>query len=198
MASLLVLMLTRPAASPAGLDALPPPAIRAAISSGAAAKSMVSPVATANLVSTTEDRRTGVASRWMLLPSSISAPSTLVPMIRAVSGISTENPNVPRTCDGHGRIGAREALSASVNRMRIAAGSANSSARLRLSVARRVIHATVGLNKADMLLLDWLGRLGRLGRLGWLGRLGRLGRLSWRRGRRRRFPGTRRWVETRA
>jgi hypothetical protein len=37
----------------------------------------------------------------MMLPSSISAPSTLVPMISAVSGISTEKPNVPRTCDGH-------------------------------------------------------------------------------------------------
>ena len=120
------------------------------MSSGIAAKTMVSPVATRNLVTTTEDRRTGVASRWMMLPSSISAPSTLVPMISAVSGIRTENPNVPRTCDGHGRAGGCEALSASVSRIRIAAGSANSSARLRLSVARRVIHATVGLNKPDM------------------------------------------------
>ena len=80
------------------------------MSSGMAAKIMVSPVAMTNLVTTTEDRRTGVASRWTMLPSSISAPSTLVPMISAVSGISTENPNVPRTCDGQGRIGAREAL----------------------------------------------------------------------------------------
>ena len=85
-----------------------------------------------------------------MLPSSISAPSTLVPMISAVSGISTEKPNVPRTCDGQGRIGGREARSATVSRIRITAGSANSSARFRLTVARRVIHATVGLNKPDM------------------------------------------------
>ena len=120
------------------------------MSSGMAAKIMVSPVAMTNLVITTEDRRTGVASRWTMLPSSISAPSTLVPMISAVSGISTENPNVPRTCDGQGRIGAREAFRASVNKIRITAGIANSSARLRLRVARKVIHATVGLKRPDM------------------------------------------------
>ena len=120
------------------------------MSSGTAAKTIVSPVAMTNLVTTTEDRRTGVASRWTMLPSSISAPSTLVPMISAVSGSSTENPNVPRTCDGQGRSGGREALRASVNKIRITAGSANSSARLRLRVARKVIHATVGLKKPDM------------------------------------------------
>ena len=58
----------------------PPPEIRAAMSSGTAAKMMVSPVATRNLVMITEERRTGVASRWMMLPSSISAPSTLEPL----------------------------------------------------------------------------------------------------------------------
>ena len=57
---------------------------------------------------------------------------------------------MPRTCDGQGRIGGREALRASVNKIRITAGSANSSARLRLRVARKVIHATVGLKKPDM------------------------------------------------
>jgi hypothetical protein len=150
------LMLTRPTKPgpagpvPAGAGATPPPAIRAAMSSGMAAKIMVSPVAMTNLVITTEDRRTGVASRWTMLPSSISAPSTLVPMISAVSGMSTENPNVPRTCDGQGRIGAREALRASVNKIRITAGIANSSARLRLRVARKVIQATVGLKRPDM------------------------------------------------
>ena len=85
-----------------------------------------------------------------MLPSSTSAPSTLVPMISAVSGISTENPNVPSTCEGQGRGGGREALSAAVSRIRIAAGMANRNARLRLRVARRVIQATVGLNKPDM------------------------------------------------
>ena len=143
-------MVTSPASDGPWAGILPPPEIRAAISSGTAAKTMVSPVAMTNFVTTTEDRRTGVASRWTMLPSSISAPSTLVPMISAVSGISTEKPNVPRTCDGQGRIGGREALSATVSKIRITAGSANSSARLRLSVARSVIHATVGLNKADM------------------------------------------------
>jgi hypothetical protein len=141
-------------ASP-GPGTLPPPEISAAISSGTAAKTTVSPVATTNFVITTADRLTGVASRWMMLPSSISAPSTLVPMISAVSGISTEKPNVPRTCDGHSRIGGCEAFSATVSRIRITAGNANNSARLRLSVARRVIDATVVLN---MPLLSWLSR----------------------------------------
>jgi hypothetical protein len=44
---------------------------------------MVSTVATRNLVTMTDDLRTGVASRWMMLPSLISAPSTLVPMMSA-------------------------------------------------------------------------------------------------------------------
>ena len=128
---------------------LPPPEIRAAMSSGTAAKTMVSPVATRNLVMITEERRTGVASRWMTLPSSISAPSTLEPMISAVKGSSTEKPNVPSTCDGQGRDGGRLALSATVTTIRITAGIANSSARLRPRVARVVIQATVGLNKPE-------------------------------------------------
>src|SRR5580658_7713360 len=136
---------------------LPPPDISAAMSSGTAAKIIVRTVATENFVRITADRRTGVASRWIALPSSISAPSTLVPMISAVSGSSTEKPNVPSTCDGHGRDGGRETLSKRVNTIRITAGSANSSARLRLTVARNVIQATVGLNNPDtddMLLLS--------------------------------------------
>src|SRR6266566_9002901 len=151
-------MVTRPAPGP-GPGMLPPPEISAAISSGTAAKSMVSAVATRNLVTMTDVRRTGVASRWTMLPSSISAPSTLVPMISAVSGISTEKPNVPRTCDGHGSIGGREAFSATVSRIRTTAGNANSSARLRLSVARRVIDATVVLNMSLLSWLSWLGCL---------------------------------------
>ena len=119
------------------------------MSSGTAAKIMVSTVATANLVMITDDRRTGVASRWMTLPSSISAPSTLDPMISAVSGSSTEKPNVPSTCEGQGRDGGWLARSATVTTIRITAGIANSSARLRPKVARVVIHATVGLNKDD-------------------------------------------------
>src|ERR1700722_859990 len=128
---------------------LPPPAIRAAISSGTAAKTMVSPVATANLVMITDERRTGVASRWMTLPSSISAPSTLDPIIRAVSGSSTEKPNVPSTCEGQGRDGGWLAFRTRVTAIRMTAGSANSSARLRPRMARIVIRATVGLNKDD-------------------------------------------------
>ena len=52
------------------------------------------------------------------------------------------------------RDGGRVALSASVSTIRIAAGMANSRARLRPRVARVVIQATVGLNKPDMLLLS--------------------------------------------
>ena len=49
-----------------------------------------------------------------MLPSSISAPSTLVPMISAVSGSTTEKPKSPRTRPGHGAPGGRAAFSASV------------------------------------------------------------------------------------
>ena len=85
-----------------GFSVLPPPEIRAAMSSGTAAKMMVSTVATTNLVMITDERRTGVASRWMTLPSSISAPSTQQPKISAVRGSSTEavvtlHPNGPPT-----------------------------------------------------------------------------------------------------
>src|SRR5579875_2393433 len=88
----------------------------------------------------------------VLPPPDISAAmsSGTAPMISAVSGSSTENPNVPSTCDGHGREGGRLARSAAVTAIRITAGIQNSSARLRPSVARVVIQATVGLNKPDM------------------------------------------------
>src|SRR6266568_6270858 len=133
-----------------------PLAIPAARYSGIAPNRIVSAAAAVNFEMMTDSLLTGVASRWMMLPSSISAPSTLVPMISAVSGISTEKPNVPRTCDGHSCIGGCEAFSATVSRIKITAGNANNSARLRLSVARRVIHATVVLN---MPLLSWLSWL---------------------------------------
>ena len=91
----------------------------------------------------------------MTLPSSISAPSTLVPMISAVSGSSTEKPNVPSTCEGHGRDGGRETLSDEGDtRSGSPRGSANSSARLRPNVARSVIQATVGLNTSTQVLLQ--------------------------------------------
>jgi hypothetical protein len=86
----------------------------------------------------------------MMLPSSISAPSTLVPMISAVSGSSTENPNVPSTCEGQGRDGGWETLSATVNKIRISAGIANRNARFRPRVERMVIQAIVGLKKPDI------------------------------------------------
>ena len=72
-----------------------------AISSGTATNAMVSSAPTQNLVAITDERRTGVASRWTMLPSSISAPSTLVPMTSAVSGRITENPKSPWMWPGH-------------------------------------------------------------------------------------------------
>src|SRR3954453_615282 len=115
------------------------------MSSGTAVNSMVSTLATTNFVAITSRRRTGVASRWMMLPSSISAPSTLVPMTSAVSGNSTEKPKSPRTRSGHSVPGDRPARSTKVSTMRITGAMANSRARLRPSVARSVIMATVGL-----------------------------------------------------
>ena len=118
-------------------------AITAAISSGTAAKTMVSPAPTANLLSTTVDRRTGVASRCTTLPSSISAPSTLVPMISAVSGSTTAKPKTPRMVLGQcGAVGCAS-FSSAVTSTRMTGGMANSRARLRPMVARRVIEATV-------------------------------------------------------
>src|SRR6266545_4717348 len=85
--------MTEPASAPANRPmaslVAPPVAISPARNSGTAANAMVSPVATANLLRITVDRGTGVASRCTTLPSSISAPSTLVPTISAVSGSTT-------------------------------------------------------------------------------------------------------------
>ncbi len=83
----------------------------------------------------------------MALPSSISAPSTPVPTISAVSGSSTEKPKSPSTRSGHSTSapGAVDARSTRVSAMRITAGIANRNARLRPSVARTVSAAIVGL-----------------------------------------------------
>ena len=120
-----------------------------AISSGTATNSMVAAVPITNLVTMTADLRTGVASRWTMLPSSISAPSTLLPITSAVSGRTTVNPKSPRIRPGHGAAGC-DALSASVTSTRIACGIARRKARLRPSAARSVIEATVRLYTRDM------------------------------------------------
>src|SRR5215471_11842635 len=78
-----------------------------------------------------------------MLPSSISAPSTLVPMISAVSGRTTENPNAPRNSAGHTGLTATS-LSTTVISSRTTGTSRKTSARLRPSVARSVIRSTTG------------------------------------------------------
>src|SRR6266542_2644491 len=139
--------MTEPASAPANRPmaslVAPPVAISPARNSGTAANAMVSPVATANLLRITVDRGTGVASRCTTLPSSISAPSTLVPTISAVSGSTTASPKPPRITLGQSAWAGPAAFSSAVTSTRISGGSANSSARLRPSVARRVIEATV-------------------------------------------------------
>src|SRR6266702_8679931 len=132
-----------PTNTPTASRVTPPVAIRPASSSGTATKIIVSTAATANLVMITDDRRTGVASRCTTLPSSISAPSTLVPTISAVSGSTTASPKPPRITLGQSAWAGPAAFSSAVTSTRISGGSANSSARLRPSVARRVIEATV-------------------------------------------------------
>ena len=67
-------------------------------------------------------------------------------MISAVSGSRTEKPKSPRTVSGQGVPAGRDARSTRVSAMRITAGMANSTARLRPSVARAVMPATVGLS----------------------------------------------------
>src|SRR5215472_2521024 len=89
-----------PANSPSASLVAPPVAISPATSSGTATNTIVSAVATAYLLAMTTGRDTGVDSRWMTLPSSISAPSTLVPMMSAVSGSTTVNPKIPSTSLG--------------------------------------------------------------------------------------------------
>src|SRR5215472_2328359 len=124
---------------------LKPLAIAPATNSGIAPNMSVSSTAAMNLEITTVSRLTGVASRWTMLPSSISAPSTLVPMTSAVSGRITENPKSPRTWPGHSAPGGRAALSTTVTTIRISGGIANRSARLRPNAPRSVIEATTPL-----------------------------------------------------
>src|SRR5258706_1113713 len=81
-----------------------------------------------------------------MLPSSISAPSTLVPMMSAVSGSTTEKPKTPRNSAGQTGLLATT-FSATVIRIRTSGTSMKTSARLRPSVARRVIRSTTGLSR---------------------------------------------------
>src|SRR6516225_11819347 len=123
------LYMTDPASAPTNNPTAslvsPPVAISPASSSGIATKNMVSTVATTYLLAITTDRGTGVASSWTMLPSSISAPSTLVPMMSAVSGSTTANPKTPRIWLGQvGSVGCASLIS-SVTTMRISGGMAN-------------------------------------------------------------------------
>src|SRR5215510_12055654 len=81
----IALYMTLPASAPANSATAslvrPPVAITPASSSGTATNSAVSAAATAYLLAITTERGTGVASRCTMLPSSTSAPSTLVPLI---------------------------------------------------------------------------------------------------------------------
>src|SRR5262249_62357506 len=92
-----------------------------------------------------EGRRAGVARGGTLLPSAGGAPSAVGPMVSAGSGGITESPKAARTWPGHGAPGGCAALSATVTTIRISAGRANSSARLRPNTARSVILATTPL-----------------------------------------------------
>src|SRR5229473_8698601 len=100
----IALYMTLPASAPANSPTVslvrPPVAISPASSSGTATNTAVSATATTYLVAITTDRGTGVASRCTMLPSSTSAPSTLVPMISAVSGSTTVKPKTPSTSLG--------------------------------------------------------------------------------------------------
>src|SRR5258708_30033304 len=84
----------------------------------------------------------------MMVPSSISAPSTLVRMISAVSGSTTEKPKTPRNSAGQTGLLATT-LSATVIRISTSGTGMKTSARLRPSVARRVIRSTTGLSRPD-------------------------------------------------
>src|SRR5215470_6783659 len=117
-----------------------PLAIAAARYSGTAANTQVSSTATTYLLSTTERLLTGVASRCTMLPSSISPPRTLPPTSSEVSA-TTSSPTVPRTSGGQTGLCAVFVNSAEMP-IRMAAGSANSRARFRLMVARRVSRMT--------------------------------------------------------
>src|SRR5215471_12704609 len=131
-----------PANTPSASFVAPPVAMRPATSSGTAAKSMVSTTATAYLAPITTVRLTGVASRCTMLPSSTSAPRTLVPMMSAVSGSTTVSPNTPRMSAGHAACSGCDSFSAAVTSTRTSGEMAKMTARLRPIVARRVMAAT--------------------------------------------------------
>src|SRR5215470_14444520 len=140
------LYITDPASAPANTPSAsfvaPPVAIRPTTSSGTAAKITVSTTATAYLAPITAARLTGVASRCTMLPSSISAPRTLVPMMSAVSGSTTVSPNTPRMSAGHDARSGWDSFSAAVTSTRTSGERAKMKARLRPIVARRVMAAT--------------------------------------------------------
>ena len=108
-----------------------------------AANTIVVAAAMRNFVMMIVRRGTGVASRCTIDPSSISAPRTLVPMISAVSGRTTEKPKSPRIRAGQAGSGGLLNRSTVATPMRMSGGTANSRARLRPSAARSVITATV-------------------------------------------------------
>ena len=97
----------------------------------------VSAAAAMYLLSTTDRRRTGVASRCTIVPSSISAPSTLVPMMSAVSGSTTVKPNTPRNSGGQTGLRA-VSFSSAETPIRMTGAIAKMRARLRPMVARTV------------------------------------------------------------
>ena len=97
-----------------------------------------------------------------MLPSSISAPSTLVPMISAVSGSTTEKPKTPRNSAGHTGLLATT-FSATVISSSTSGISVKTSARLRPSVARSVIRSTTGFSRLVMGLTGLFSRSCRLG-----------------------------------
>src|SRR5690242_630106 len=130
-----------PTNSPTASLVRPPVAIIPASSSGTATNAAVNTTATMYLLQMTTKRGTGVASRCTMLPSSTSAPSTLVPMISAVSGSTTVNPKMPTIWLGQEGSFGCESLSSTVTSSRITGGIANSRARLRPMVARMVIDA---------------------------------------------------------
>src|SRR5215471_9146979 len=142
----IALYITDPASAPANTPSAsfvaPPVAMRPATSSGTAAKSTVSTTATAYLAPITTVRLTGVASRCTMLPSSTSAPRTLVPMMSAVSGSTTVSPNTPRMSAGHAACSGCDSFSAAVTSTRTSGERAKMRARLRPIVARRVMAAT--------------------------------------------------------
>src|SRR5215467_4071573 len=142
----IALYITDPASAPTNTPSAsfvaPPVAMRPATSSGTAAKSTVSTTATAYLAPMTTARLTGVASRCTMLPSSISAPRTLVPMMSAVSGSTTVSPNTPRMSAGHDACSGWDSFSAAVTSTRTSGARAKMRARLRPIVARTVMAAT--------------------------------------------------------